>query len=199
MHGLAILSFSRKWKSGIVPTGGICARFWSLSVGWLEFLYLLCSSLILPNTIQINFPVYDKISSKRATWLEQNTWKFCTEPLLMVYKIDWVYLLLCQCPICKTGSKDVYFKGSCLMSFEWILKHCGAINASSLINNDDLYQLPLFIAWLRFSRILQFSCLKPGGFTWVVTPCKERDDPPYGWENITFFSIKMEIGVFVVE
>ena len=105
----------------------------------------------------------------------------------MVYKIDWVYLLLCQCPICETGSKDVYFMGSCLMSFERTLKHCGAIIASSLINNDDLYHLPLFIAWLRFSRILQFSCLKPGGFTWVVTPCKERDDPRYAWENITFF------------
>ena len=91
MHGLAILSFSRKWKSGIVPTGGICARFWSPSVGWLEFLYLLCSSLILLNTIQTNFPVYDKNFSKRASWLEQNTWKFCTEPLLMVYKIDWLF------------------------------------------------------------------------------------------------------------
>ena len=37
--------------------------------------------------------------------------------------------------------------------------------ASSLTNNDNLRQLPLFIAWLRFPRILQFSCLKPGGFT----------------------------------
>ena len=36
---------------------------------------------------------------------------------------------------------------------------------SFFINNNDLYQLPLFIAWLRFSRIPQFSCLKPGGFT----------------------------------
>ena len=25
--------------------------------------------------------------------------------------------------------------------------------------------MPLFIPWLRFSQILQFSCLKPGGFT----------------------------------
>ena len=109
---------------------GICARFWSPSVGWLEFLYLLSSSLILLNPIQTNFPVYHKIFSKRVSWLEQNTWKFCTEPLLMVYKVDWVYLFLCQRPICKTGSKDVYFKGSCLMSFERILKHCGAIIAS---------------------------------------------------------------------
>ena len=65
-----------------------------------------------------------RISSKRASWLEQNTWKFFTEPLLMVYKIDWIYLLLCQRPIGKTRSKDVYFKGLCLMSFERILKRC---------------------------------------------------------------------------
>ena len=63
----------------------------------------------------------------------------------------------------------------------------GTIIAFSLINNDNLYQLPLFIAWVRFSRILQFSCLKPGGFTEVVTPCKERDDPRYASENVTFF------------
>ena len=37
-----------------------------------------------------------RIASKRASWLEQNTWKLCTEPLFMVYKIDWVYLLLFQ-------------------------------------------------------------------------------------------------------
>ena len=36
---------------------------------------------------------------------------------------------------------------------------------SSLTNNDNLYQLPLFIALLRFPRILRFSYLKPGGFT----------------------------------
>ena len=30
-------------------------------------------------------------------------------------------------------------------------------------------------------------------------PCKESDNPRYAWENITFFSIKMEIGIFVVE
>ena len=40
---------------------------------------------------------------------------------------------------------------------------------------------------------------EPGGFTWVVTLWKERDDQRYAWENITFFSIKMEIGIFVVE
>ena len=86
------------------------------------------------------------------------------------------------------------------MSFERILKSCRAIIASSLMNNDYLYQLPLFIAWLRFSRILQFSCLKPGGFTCVATPCKEVDDPrQYAWEKIPFFSIKMENGIFVLE
>ena len=54
--------------------------------------------------------------------------------------------------------------------------------------------MPLFIPWLRFSRILQFSSLKPGGFRWVATLCKERDDPQYAWENIKYlFSIKMEI------
>ena len=33
-------------------------------------------------------------------------------------------LLLCQRPICKTGSNDVYFKGPCVMSFERIFKRC---------------------------------------------------------------------------
>ena len=41
----------------------------------------------------------------------------------MVFKIEWVYLLLCRRPIWKTGSNDVYFKGSCLMSHEFF-KRC---------------------------------------------------------------------------
>ena len=81
-------------------------------------------------------------------WLEQNTgtWKFCRESLLMVYKRDWVYLLLCQRPICETGSNNIYIKGSCLMSFERIFKRCkymhvaGTIITSLLTNNDNLYQ-----------------------------------------------------------
>ena len=32
-----------------------------------------------------------RISSKRASWLRQITWKLCTEPLLIVYKVEWVY------------------------------------------------------------------------------------------------------------
>ena len=32
-----------------------------------------------------------------------------------------------------------------------------------------------------------------------VTACKERDNPLHAWENITSFSTKMEIGIFVVE
>ena len=48
-------------------------------------------------------------------------------PFLMVYKGDGIYLLLCQRPICKTGSNDVHFKGSCLMSFEPIFKRCKQI------------------------------------------------------------------------
>ena len=69
----------------------------------------------------------------------------------------------------------------------------GPIIASSLTINDKLYQRPLFIAWLRFPRILQFSCLKPGGFTWVVTPRKERDDQRYAWENITFLRSRWKL------
>ena len=58
--------------------------------------------------------------------------------------------------------------------------------------------MPLFIPWLRFSRILQFSSLKPGSFRWVATLCKERDDPQYAWENIKYlFSIKMEISISI--
>ena len=102
---------------------------------------------------------------KTKIWLEQNTWQFCTKTFLMVYKIDWVYLLLCRRPICNTGSNDFHFKGSCLMSFERIFKRCKDVNtcswnyiiASSLTNNDNLYQLRSFIAWLRFSRILRVS------------------------------------------
>ena len=65
-----------------------------------------------------------RISSKRASWLRQNSWKLYTEPLLMVYKVECVYLLFCKRPIFKTGSNDVYFKSSCLMSLEWIFKRC---------------------------------------------------------------------------
>ena len=149
-----------------------------------------------------HFTARPRISSKRASWLEQNTWKFCRESLLMVYKRDWVYLLLCQRPICETGSNNIYIKGSCLMSFERIFKRCkymhvaGTIITSLLTNNDNLYLT--YIPWLRFSRILQFSSLKPGGFRWVATLCKERDDPQYAWENIKYlFSIKMEISISI--
>ena len=133
------------------------------------------------NPLQTNFLFITKlfmerprISSKRDSWLKQNTWKFCTKPLLMVYEIEWVYLLLCQRPICKTGSNDVYFKGSwCPMRFERIFKRCKYM-------------------WLELSshprsRILQFSCWNQAVLLEGVTPCKERDDPRYAWENITFF------------
>ena len=89
------------------------------------------------------------------------------------------------------------------MSFERIFKRCkymhvaGTIITSLLTNNDNLYQLPLFIAWLRFSRILQFTCLKSGSFMRVKMPCKEHDNPQYAWENITFFSIKMVISISI--
>ena len=116
-----------------------------------------------------------RISSKRDSWLKQNTWKFCTKPLLMVYEIERVYLLLCQRPICKTGSNDVYFKGSwCPMRFERIFKRCKYMRL-------ELSSHPR-------SRILQFSCWNQAVLLEGVTPCKERDDPRYAWENITFFS-----------
>ena len=159
---------------------GICAQWgeWGFLMACAHPLFFSTPSKPISLFITKHFIERPRISSTRDLWLKQNSLKFCSEPLLMVYKIEWVYLLLCQGPICKTGSNDVYFKGSCLMSFERIFKRCnthcwnsnprdmrGTIMVSSLTNNDNLYQLPLFIALLRFPRILRFSYLKPGGFT----------------------------------
>ena len=148
---------------------------------------VLGSSLIILNPFQTKFSVYQKTLDGKANNFFKTGFVIETKYLKIVHGtvVNGVQgrmslFITLQSPIFRTGSNDVYFKGSCLI-------------ASSLTNNDNLYQLPLFIAWLRFSRILQFSCLKPGGFTWVVTPCKERDDPRYAWENITFFRSRWKL------
>ena len=122
-------------------------------------LYLLCSSLILLNPFKTNFPVDHKtlierprISSKQASWFGQNTWKFCTEPLLMVYKIDWVYLLLFQRSIYKTGSDDVFFNCSCFVSFERIFKCCKYMQL----------ELSSHLRWLIMITYINFHYLLPG-------------------------------------
>ena len=105
---------------------GICAQWgdWGFLMSCAHPLFFSTPSKPISLFITKHFIERPRISSTRDLWLKQNSLKFCSEPLLMVYKIEWVYLLLCQGPICKTGSNDVYFKGSCLMSFERIFKRC---------------------------------------------------------------------------
>ena len=121
-----------------------------------------------------------RISSKRDSWLKQNTWKFCTKPLLMVYKIEWVYLLLCQRPICKTGGNDVYFKAH---DVPW-----GLSESSNAVNTCG-WNYHRILAHGFFSSVVWNQAVL---LEWVM-PCKERDDSRYAWENITFFRSRWKL------
>ena len=172
------------------------------------FVSWLCSSIILLNPLQINFPVYHKTLYSKTKNLLKTSFMIGTKYLKILQGIivngvqERLSLFITLPTPNETGSNNIYIKGSCLMSFERIFKRCkymhvaGTIITSLLTNNDNLYLT--YIPWLRFSRILQFSSLKPGGFRWVATLCKERDDPQYAWENIKYlFSIKMEISISI--
>ena len=110
MHWPAILSFFRETKTWncsyrVRHLRTVLKPFRGLAVVFV----VLSSSLILLNPFQNNFSVYQKALYgktknllKTGFVIRQNTWKLCgTEPLLMVYNVEWVYLLLCQRPILK--------------------------------------------------------------------------------------------------
>ena len=73
----------------------ICAQNKALRWGDCVF---CCPGFLTPSKpifVFIKKPLMERqrIFSKRASWSRQNTWKLYTEPLLMLYKVEWVYLL----------------------------------------------------------------------------------------------------------
>ena len=91
---------------------------------------VLGSSLILLNPFQTNFSVYQKSLYGKTKNLLKTGFVIETKKLKIVRHGTVVngvqgrmsLFITLPTPNFKTGSNDVYFKGSCLMSFEGIFK-----------------------------------------------------------------------------
>ena len=89
MHGLAILSFFKKtkiWNCPYLPKVGAFAH--SFKAPWWDdwgFCTLLCSSLILLNPFQTNFPVYHKTLCRQTKNLLQRSFVIGTKYLKILH------------------------------------------------------------------------------------------------------------------
>ena len=100
-------------RTVLKPLGGVTVVF-----------VVLCSVL---NPFQTNFPVYRKTLYGKTKNLLKTNFVIETKYLKILHgtvvngvqdRMSLFITFFCQRPICKTGSNDGYFKGSCLMSLE---------------------------------------------------------------------------------